>query len=120
MTRRLLEASGLHDLPELVWDPTPSAPDLFRDKLFLTLAEEPEEQRLSIDQLRSPPDSCLDSQSPANDGQAASILPSTDTGDRISSYERKQELNRQAQKRFRNRQKVKPQLLISPTAQPLE
>jgi len=104
MIRKLLHAAdtGSEDPPRLVWDPTPSAPDHFRNRLFLTLANEPEEASLgttAVSNLLRLTDVDLDcSQAPAN----ADAVSAAKT--RI--YERKQEQKRQAQKRFRSRKKV--------------
>jgi len=103
MTRKMLHAAdtGSED-PTRLWDPTPSAPDHFRNRLFLTLANEPEEASLgttAVSNLLRLTDVDLGcSQAPAN----ADAVSAAKT--RI--YGRKQEQNRQAQKRFRSRKKV--------------
>jgi hypothetical protein len=106
MIRKLLHAAdnynGSEDPPRLVWDPTPSAPDHIRNRLFLSLANEPEEASLGTtavsNLLRLTDVDLACSQAPAN-ADAVSAA-------KTCIYERKQEQNRQAQKRFRSRKKV--------------
>ena len=106
MIRKLLHAAdnynGSEDPPRLVWDPTPSAPDHIRNRLFLSLANEPEEASLGTtavsNLLRLTDVDLACSQAPAN-ADAVSAA-------KTCIYERKQEQNRQAHKRFRSRKKV--------------
>ena len=111
MIRKLLQAAdnGSEDPPRLVWDPTPSAPDHIRNRLFLTLANEAEEASLGTtavsNLLRLTDVDLAGSQAPAN-ADAVSAA-------RTRIYERKQEQNRQAQKRFRSRKKVQTLSQIS-------
>ncbi len=95
----------------LAWDPTPSAPDLFREELFSTLANECNERPADDDflaGLQTLSASFAEGQVAELDAVQESDAPGT--SDRSpscdSTDERRQESNRQAQKRWRSRQKV--------------
>ncbi|KAL0033744.1 hypothetical protein WJX77_003466 [Trebouxia sp. C0004] len=100
-------------LSALAWDPTPSAPDLFREELFSTLANECNERPTDDDFLAGLQTL---SASFADDHAAELEVQESDapgTSDRSpscdSTNERRQESNRQAQKRWRSRQKGRAQ-----------
>ncbi len=92
MTRKLLHAAdtGSQDPIPLVWDPTPSAPDHFRNRLFLTLANKPGEASLGTtavsDLLRLIDVDLNCSQALANANAVSAA--------KIRIYERRQEQNR--------------------------
>ncbi len=95
----------------LAWDPTPSAPDLFREELFSTLANECTERPTDdafLAGLQTLSANFAEDQSADLEAVQESDAPGT--SDRSpscdSTNERRQESNRQAQKRWRSRQKV--------------
>lgn len=95
----------------LAWDPTPSAPDRFREELFSTLANECNERPTDDDflaGLQTLSASFAEDQVAELGAVQESDAPGTsDRSPRCdSTNERRQESNRQAQKRWRSRQKV--------------
>lgn len=98
----------------LAWDPTPSAPDRFREELFSTLANECNERPTDDDflaGLQTLSASFAEDQVAELGAVQESDAPGT--SDRSpscdSTNERRQESNRQAQKRWRSRQKGRAQ-----------
>ena len=96
----------------LAWDPTPSAPDLFREELFSTLANECNERPTDdafLAGLQTLSASFAEDQ--VAELEAVQESDALGTSDRSpscdSTSERRQESNRQAQKRWRSRQKVR-------------
>ena len=104
----------------LAWDPTPNAPDLFREELFSTLANECNERPTDDDFLVGLQTlSASIAEDHAAEVKAVQGSDAPGTSDRSpscdSTNERRQESNRQAQKRWRSRQKV-PILSMLPSS----
>ncbi len=95
----------------LAWDPTPSAPDLFREELISTLANECNARPTDDDFLAGLQTlSASFAEDQVAELEAVQESDAPGTSDRSpscdSTNERRQESNRQAQKRWRSRQKV--------------
>lgn len=95
----------------LAWDPTPSAPDLFREELISNLANECNARPTDDDFLAGLQTlSASFAEDQVAELEAVQESDAPGTSDRSpscdSTNERRQESNRQAQKRWRSRQKV--------------
>ena len=100
--------------PSPAWDSTPIAPESFRDQLFLSLAKgckvgsdhsSQASQQLMQESALPPPSSLL-SEVSGSQCSGANCQPASTAERSSKEMHRKAELNRQAQKRFRDRHKV--------------
>lgn len=105
--------------PRPAWDSTPIAPESFRDQLFLSLAKDcklgsdhaSQESQQVLQQSALHPSSGLLLEVSGSQRSAANCQQ-TNTAERLSKeMHRRAELNRQAQRRFRDRHKVHAYML---------